>query len=195
MGPPGAWLGHPDPGAAPDLPHCDRKDHVFAVWRAMTLAGEGRGDFVIGEAIAGEIKYTITHFRPSRELEDGAWAKIHQHSGPEFVSRAMVRRYWRGKEDRDPGGILGPPVAPHDCTGPIVLTASMHLSLNAPNTLVQETVRAFTHGWYREAVTELPDIRDGYVYPSMAPGLGTRLRPDRFSAADCGRRVTRIGDL
>ena len=37
----------------------------------MTLAGEGRGDFVIGEAIAGEIEHTITHFRPSRELEDG----------------------------------------------------------------------------------------------------------------------------
>jgi hypothetical protein len=37
----------------------------------MTLAGEGRGNFVIAEAIAGEIEHTITHFRPSRELEDG----------------------------------------------------------------------------------------------------------------------------
>jgi len=88
----------------------------------------------------------------------------------------------------------GRPVAPHDCTGPIVLTASVHLSLNAPNTLVQETVRAFNHGWYREAVTDMPDIRDGYVYPSTAPGLGTRLRPDRFAAADCERRVTRVQD-
>ena len=26
------------------------------------------------------------------------------------------------------------PVAPHDCTGPILLTASVHLSLNCPNT-------------------------------------------------------------
>ncbi|HSU06598.1 MAG TPA: mandelate racemase/muconate lactonizing enzyme family protein, partial [Acetobacteraceae bacterium] len=32
----------------------------------------------------------------------------------------------------------GRPVAPHDCTGPVVLTASVHLSLNCPNTLVQE---------------------------------------------------------
>lgn len=71
MGPSGARLGHPDSGTAPDLPHCDRKDHVFAVWGAMTLAGEGRGDFVVGEAIAGEIEHTIAHFRPSRELEDG----------------------------------------------------------------------------------------------------------------------------
>ena len=35
------------------------------------------------------------------------------------------------------------PVAPHDCTGPVVLTAATHLSLHAPNALVQESVRAF----------------------------------------------------
>jgi L-alanine-DL-glutamate epimerase-like enolase superfamily enzyme len=82
----------------------------------------------------------------------------------------------------------GRPVAPHDCTGPVVLTASVHLSLNCPNTLIQETVRAFTTGWYREVMTELPDIRDGYVYPMAGPGLGTRLQPERLKAADCERR-------
>ena len=40
------------------------------------------------------------------------------------------------------------PVAPHDCTGPVVFTASVHLSLNAPNALIQESVRAFYNGWY-----------------------------------------------
>ena len=49
------------------------------------------------------------------------------------------------------------PVAPHDCTGPVVLTASSHLSLNAPNALLQETVRAFYTGWYKEIVTALAD--------------------------------------
>ena len=83
------------------------------------------------------------------------------------------------------------PVAPHDCTGPVVLTASVHLSLNCPNTLVQETVRAFTGGWYKEVVTELPPIRDGFVYPMAGPGLGTRLQPERLAAADCERRTTR----
>lgn len=34
-------------------------------------------------------------------------------------------------------------IAPHDCTGPVVLTASTHLSLNAPNALIQESVRAY----------------------------------------------------
>jgi L-alanine-DL-glutamate epimerase-like enolase superfamily enzyme len=82
------------------------------------------------------------------------------------------------------------PVAPHDCTGPVVLTASVHLSLNCPNTLVQETVRAFTSGWYREVLTALPDIRDGFVYPTQNPGLGTALQPERLAASDCERRMT-----
>ncbi len=83
------------------------------------------------------------------------------------------------------------PVAPHDCTGPVVLTASVHLSLNCPNTLIQETVRAFTTGWYREIMTELPEIRDGFVYPMRGAGLGTRLQPERLAAADCERRMTK----
>jgi galactonate dehydratase len=69
------------------------------------------------------------------------------------------------------------PVAPHDCTGPVVLAASIHLSLNAPNALVQETVRAFYTGWYLEIVTELPRIDRGYVFPCTAPGLGLKLLP------------------
>ena len=52
------------------------------------------------------------------------------------------------------------PIAPHDCTGPIVYAASVHLALNATNTLVQESVRAFYTGWYKELVTELPRIVD-----------------------------------
>jgi galactonate dehydratase len=84
----------------------------------------------------------------------------------------------------------GRPVAPHDCTGPVVLTASVHLSLNCPNTLVQETVRAFTSGWYQEVLTDLPDIRAGFVYPSRKPGLGTSLQAERLAAADCERRMT-----
>jgi L-alanine-DL-glutamate epimerase-like enolase superfamily enzyme len=35
------------------------------------------------------------------------------------------------------------PVAPHDCVGPITMITSIHLALNAPNALIQETVRAF----------------------------------------------------
>jgi L-alanine-DL-glutamate epimerase-like enolase superfamily enzyme len=85
------------------------------------------------------------------------------------------------------------PVAPHDCTGPVVYTASCHFSLYAINALIQEAVRAFYTGWYRELVTELPVVRSGEVEISDKPGLGIELlaglekRPDatvRFTKAE-----------
>ena len=83
------------------------------------------------------------------------------------------------------------PVAPHDCTGPVVLQASTHLSLNAPNALIQETVRACYTGWYRELVTNLPVIADGYAALPALPGLGTELRPDIPDRPDATVRVSR----
>ncbi|HTX00343.1 MAG TPA: mandelate racemase/muconate lactonizing enzyme family protein [Acidimicrobiales bacterium] len=76
------------------------------------------------------------------------------------------------------------PVAPHDCTGPVVLTASTHLATNVVNGFIQETVRAFYHGWYRELVTELPPIEHGYIRPPEGPGLGTALRPEVLERPD-----------
>lgn len=70
------------------------------------------------------------------------------------------------------------PVAPHDCTGPVVLAASTHLSLNAPNALVQESVRAFYRTWYRDLVTALPEVRNGMITVPPGPGLGLALNPD-----------------
>jgi L-alanine-DL-glutamate epimerase-like enolase superfamily enzyme len=58
------------------------------------------------------------------------------------------------------------PVAPHDCTGPVVLAASTHLSLNAPNALVQESVRAFYHTWYRDLVTAASFNIGGLIAPT-----------------------------
>lgn len=70
------------------------------------------------------------------------------------------------------------PVAPHDCTGPVVLCASTHLSLNAPNALVQESVRAFYKTWYRDLVTALPEVKNGMITVPPGPGLGMELNPD-----------------
>ena len=70
------------------------------------------------------------------------------------------------------------PVAPHDCTGPVVLTASTHLSLNAPNALVQESVRAFYNGWYKDVVTALPAVVNGQITVPPGAGLGLELVPD-----------------
>ena len=82
------------------------------------------------------------------------------------------------------------PVAPHDCTGPVVLTASTHLSCNAPNALIQESVRAFYTGWYKELVTALPEVRDGMIAPSPGAGLGMDLLPDIVERKDAVVRVS-----
>lgn len=87
------------------------------------------------------------------------------------------------------------PIAPHDCTGPVVLTASTHLSLNAPNALVQESVRAFYRTWYRDLVTALPRVENGMITVPPGPGLGLALLPDLEKGWTVGRRRTDEKDL
>jgi L-alanine-DL-glutamate epimerase-like enolase superfamily enzyme len=70
------------------------------------------------------------------------------------------------------------PVAPHDCNGPVVWVASLHLMLHVPNALVMEAVRAYYSTWYKDILTELPAVIDGYIFGLTGAGLGTRLQPD-----------------
>lgn len=67
------------------------------------------------------------------------------------------------------------PVAPHDCVGPVTLMFSVHLSLNVPNALIQETVRAYNATWYKDIVDNLPRIENGYAYPPEGVRAGTDL--------------------
>ena len=76
------------------------------------------------------------------------------------------------------------PFAPHDCIGPVGFAAAIHMSFSQPNTLIQESVRAFYTGWYKELVTEIPLMKGGYVYPMEGPGLGLDLRPAVFERSD-----------
>ena len=87
------------------------------------------------------------------------------------------------------------PVAPHDCTGPVVLTASTHLSLNAPNALVQESVRAFYKTWYRDLVTALPKVEGGMITVPEGPGLGLELAPDLDRTCTTHRRTSSAADV
>ena len=85
------------------------------------------------------------------------------------------------------------PVAPHDCTGPVVLAASTHLSLNAPNALIQESVRAFYRTWYGDLVTALPQVKDGMISVPPGPGLGLKPHPDLDKRFTITRQVSQAG--
>jgi L-alanine-DL-glutamate epimerase-like enolase superfamily enzyme len=84
------------------------------------------------------------------------------------------------------------PVAPHDCTGPVTLVASLHLALHAPTAIFQEVVRATLATWYRDLVTDLPRLEQGWVLPMEGPGLGTALLPEVAKREDAVVRVSQI---
>ena len=86
----------------------------------------------------------------------------------------------------------GVPIAPHDCTGPIALAACVHLSSAAPNTLLQETVRAAYLGWYSSLVEGGPTIEGGFAQASPDPGLGIRLLPDLDGRPGTTVRMSRV---
>ena len=107
-----------------------------------------------------------------------------------------VGGHQRGQEDRHDGRDLRPAdraARLHRPGGADRRHA--HLSTNAPNALVQETVRAYYTGWYGDIVTELPAVVDGRITPPTGPGLGTALRPDLLRRADAHVRVTSAADL
>jgi galactonate dehydratase len=127
-----------------------------------------------GETVAGR--------RAFRELLDR-----------EAVQVAIVDLSWCGgiSEARKIGELAetyGIPITPHDCTGPVVLTAATHLSVHLPNIPIQETVRAYYTGWYSELVTTLPIIENGHIRPPDGPGLGTTLLPELKQRADARLR-------
>ena len=76
------------------------------------------------------------------------------------------------------------PIAFHDCTGPITLTASTHLALANSNCHIQEMVRAFYYGWYSDLVTNLPPVENGFITVPNGNGLGLSLQKDVYNRKD-----------
>jgi len=83
------------------------------------------------------------------------------------LSEALRVSYYAAAHDRL--------IAPHDCTGPVVWMANLHLALSQVNTLWLESVRAYYKGLYSDLVTCLPKISGGYASAPDIVGLGTDL--------------------
>ncbi len=62
--------------------------------------------------------------------------------------------------------------------------------MHAPNALIQESVRVFYSGWYKELVTELPQVKNGMISLNDKPGLGLDLLPDLHKRAGAMVRVS-----
>ncbi len=114
------------------------------------------------------------------------------------VDHLMIDPGWVGgiTEARHVLGLassFGVPVAPHDCTGPVVLTVGTHLGVAYPGIELQEMVRAFYYGWYADMLTALPIYENGFLRPQDAPGLGTALRPEITKRPDALIRWSKVG--
>ena len=114
------------------------------------------------------------------------------------VDHLMIDPGWVGgiTEARHVLGLassFGVPVAPHDCTGPVVLTVGTHLGVAYPGIELQEMVRNFYYGWYSEMLTELPKYEAGFLKPQEGPGLGTSLRPEITKRTDAKIRWSKVG--
>lgn len=71
----------------------------------------------------------------------------------------------------------GVKLAPHSWGTGAMLAATYHFGFATPNCLLLE-YPTWGHPLRDELMAEPFDIRDGYLYPAKAPGLGIELRPE-----------------
>ena len=83
------------------------------------------------------------------------------------------------------------PFGLHDCTGPVNLAVGTHVAMSIDNAFMQEVVRAYYRGWYRDVADGLPPLADGRIGSHGGPGHGVRLKPEVFGLDHA--RVRRSG--
>jgi len=76
------------------------------------------------------------------------------------------------------------PVAPHNCGGPVLHVASLHLAANVTNLYTLESVRRHYLDEYRGILTQTPSPVNGEFALPPGPGLGVELCPDVLSRTD-----------
>jgi L-alanine-DL-glutamate epimerase-like enolase superfamily enzyme len=82
------------------------------------------------------------------------------------------------------------PVAPHNCGGPVLHAASLHLAANVTNLYILESVRRHYLDEYRGIVTQtLPPAGGEFALPP-GPGLGVELCAEVMAREDV--RVERV---
>ena len=84
------------------------------------------------------------------------------------------------------------PLAPHNCGGPVLHAACLHLSTAVPNLFILESVRRHYLQDYRDVIVAPQVARDGAFDPPDAPGLGVDLAPALLARSDVHTRRTTL---
>ena len=66
-------------------------------------------------------------------------------------------------------------VALHQAQSPLNTAINAHIHASIPNFLIQECFDDFLVPWAHEIMHGVPRVKDGYLEPSQAPGLGVEL--------------------
>ena len=83
------------------------------------------------------------------------------------------------------------PIAPHNCGGPVLHVASIHLTTHLTNLFILESVRRHYLVQYDNLVTGLGPVEDGHLTTPEGPGLGIDLKPQMLNAP--GIEIETIG--
>lgn len=70
------------------------------------------------------------------------------------------------------------PIAPHNCGGPILHFASIHLAAHVNNLFILETVRKHYLIDYHDFITNMIVSKDGYMPLPEGPGLGIKINDE-----------------
>jgi galactonate dehydratase len=81
------------------------------------------------------------------------------------------------------------PVAPHNCGGPVLHFASLHLAASVPNLFILESVRRHYLKEYQGVVVDTGAAQDGWFSAPSAPGLGVELDAAIFARPDVRART------
>lgn len=76
------------------------------------------------------------------------------------------------------------PVAPHNCGGPVLHAATLHLAANATNLFICESVRRHYAGEYRGIVDRTYPAVEGWMPLPDGPGLGVELTKEALARSD-----------
>lgn len=81
------------------------------------------------------------------------------------------------------------PIAPHNCGGPVLHLASLHLAQHVPNLFILESVRRHYLKEYQGLVNFTAPAQDGQLRAPDTPGLGLELDPSIWQRPDAAVRM------
>lgn len=104
---------------------------------------------------------------------------------PEYLG---VGGLWRMKQAAAVAEANGAMVSPHNAQSPLSTALNVHFDVATPNAFIQECFDDYHVPWARDLFQGAPQLRDGMLEPSEAPGHGVEVDEREISKHPYGQR-------